>query len=211
MEEKQNTEEAMQMERNEVYLIHGTDYKKMTETLLEHMDLQAQIGSRDQTVALKPNLVLAADPSEGATTHPEIVAGILEYLQVHGFRKIKVIEGSWVGDRTSLAVQVTGLQAVCDRFHVPFYDLQKDSSREYDAKGVRIKICDQAMSTEYPGDERSLSDDHHLCAQKCQGSDSEFGKTPVPHHGAPQTHCPSERGSAPRLCDCGQYLRRPGF
>lgn len=137
------------MERNEVYLIHGTDYKKMTETLLEHMDLQAQIGSRDQTVALKPNLVLAADPSEGATTHPEIVEGILEYLQANGFRKIKVIEGSWVGDRTSLAVQVTGLQAVCDRFHVPFYDLQKDSSREYDAKGVRIKICDQAMSTDY--------------------------------------------------------------
>jgi len=137
------------MERNELYLIHGTDHREMTKMLLQKMDLQADIGSRNQTVALKPNLVLAADPSEGATTHPGIAAGIIEYLQENGFRRIKVIEGSWVGDRTSLAVRVTGLQAVCDRYHVPFYDLQKDSSREYDAKGVRINICDHAMQTDY--------------------------------------------------------------
>ena len=121
----------------------------MTKTLLQKMDLQADIGNRNQTVALKPNLVLAADPSEGATTHPEIVAGAIEYLQENGFRKIKVIEGSWVGDRTSLAVRVTGMQDVCDRYHVPFYDLQKDESRECDARGVKMKICNHALQSDY--------------------------------------------------------------
>jgi len=137
------------MERNEIYLVHGTDYQDMTQRLLERMDLQADIGSRDQLIAIKPNLVLDADPSEGATTHPEIVAGVIAYLQQKGFRRIQVMEGSWVGARTGLAVKATGTQKICDRYGVPFVDLQQDGSRDYDAAGVKIKICDAIMAADY--------------------------------------------------------------
>ena len=70
---------------------------------------------------------------------------MLEYLQENGFRDLRVIEGSWVGSRTSEAVQTSGLLDVCRQYRVPFIDLQKDASASYDAKGMQIKVCNEAM------------------------------------------------------------------
>ena len=137
------------MERNEIYVIHGSDYAAMTRRLLERMDLQGDIGNRDQLIAIKPNLVLDSHPSDGATTHPEIVEGVITYLHDHGFHRIQVMEGSWVGARTGPALEVTGTRKVLERLGVPFVDLQKDSSRDYDAAGVKIKICDAIMAADY--------------------------------------------------------------
>ena len=96
------------MERNEIYVIHGSDYAAMTRRLLERMDLQGDIGNRDQLIAIKPNLVLDSHPSDGATTHPEIVEGVITYLHDHGFHRIQVMEGSWVGARTGPALEYSG-------------------------------------------------------------------------------------------------------
>ena len=73
------------------------------------------------------------------------MAGVLEYLQENGFRDLRVIEGSWVGSRTSEAVQTSGLLDVGRQYRVPFIDLQKDASASYDAKGMQIKVCNEAM------------------------------------------------------------------
>lgn len=137
------------MERRDILLIHGTDYKQMTKRLLEQADLAADIGDRQKKVALKPNLVTSAAPSGGATTHSELLAGTIEYLQEHGFANITIMEGSWVGAQTANAFRAAGYDAVCRRYQVPFVDLQKDSSTEYDAAGMRIRLCDQAMAVDY--------------------------------------------------------------
>ena len=133
------------MQNQQIILIHGKNYKQMTKQLLQAAGLADEIGSRDTPVALKPNLVIGAPASRGATTHPELVAGVLEYLQENGFRDLRVIEGSWVGSRTSEAVQTSGLLDVCRQYRVPFIDLQKDASASYDAKGMQIKVCNEAM------------------------------------------------------------------
>jgi len=137
------------MEQNELILLYGTDYLNMAKALLRAADLKSEIGGTDRAVALKPNLVVPAPASGGATTHPELVAGVLEYLQENGFRNVWVMEGSWVGSRTPEAAAVNGLRAVCDRYGVPFYDLQKDTWREYDAAGMRIQVCVRAMAADY--------------------------------------------------------------
>ncbi len=59
------------------------------------------------------------------------------------------MEGSWVGDRTSEAFKAAGYDKVCKEYNVPFVDLQKDSSHEYEAKGMKIRICDKAHEAEY--------------------------------------------------------------
>ena len=82
------------MQNQQIILIHGKNYKQMTKQLLQAAGLADEIGSRDTPVALKPNLVIGAPASRGATTHPELVAGVLEYLQENGFRDLRVIEGS---------------------------------------------------------------------------------------------------------------------
>ncbi len=137
------------MERNEILIIHGTDYKNMAKQILENAGVAEMIGSKDAKIALKPNLVTNNPPSDGATTHAELLAGAVEYLQEKGFKNISIIEGSWVGCRTAYAFQVAGYKDVCETYHVPFVDLQQDSWQEYDAKGMKIKVCDEVMNTDF--------------------------------------------------------------
>ena len=69
------------MEKNQIFIKTGTKYKKMTRELLEESNLAELIGDKNKMVGIKPNLVSPSDPANGGTTHPEIVAGILEYLK----------------------------------------------------------------------------------------------------------------------------------
>ena len=133
------------MKNHEILMVHGTAYTTMTKQLLEAADLAGDLPNKNMRIGIKPNLVVAAPASGGATTHPEIVAGVIEYLQEHGYRNIEVLEGSWVGDLTSRAYQVSGIGAVCRKYNVPFYDLQKDTATGMNAAGVPIKVCDRAL------------------------------------------------------------------
>ena len=137
------------MRKEDVYVIHGTVYKEMAMQVMEEADVAGDIGDRNRSIALKPNLVTASSPDYGATTHGELLDGAITYLQDHGFRKITVMESSWVGERTANALRSTGYMEICRRHNVPFEDLKKDSSREYDARGMRIRVCNLAMSVDY--------------------------------------------------------------
>lgn len=137
------------MEKNDIIIIHGTDYKNMAKKVLEKADVASAIGGVSRKVALKPNLVTAKAPSSGATTHSELLAGAIEYLQENGFKDITVMEGSWVGDHTGEAFRAAGYDKVCSRYGVPFVDLQKDTWKEYDAAGMKIKLCDKAAAVDY--------------------------------------------------------------
>ena len=137
------------MKKNDILTIHGTNYKKMTKELLAAAGLAEMIGDQAKRVALKPNLVTAKHPSQGATTHSELLAGTVEYLRDNGFQNVVIMEGSWVGDRTGEAFRAAGYDRVCRMYDVPFIDLQKDSWKEYEAKGMRIKLCDQAAAVDF--------------------------------------------------------------
>lgn len=137
------------MNRNDIYFIHGTDYKEMTTRLLESADLKALIGDTGKSVALKPNLVTTTPPEDGATTHPEVLSGAIEYLQAHGFKDISVMESAWVGARTSDVFQICYHNRVCEKYNVPFFDLKKDSYKTYDAAGMDIAVCDRAMGVDF--------------------------------------------------------------
>ena len=78
------------VEKNEILMIYGKNYKEMTKKLLTAAGLAEQIGDTDKKIGLKPNLVVARTPEGGATTHMELIEGTIEYLQDHGFRHIFV-------------------------------------------------------------------------------------------------------------------------
>lgn len=84
---KKDCEREEAMNTNEIYIKNGTQYKEMTKELLTQCNLAAQIFDTDMQIGIKPNLVAPSEASWGATTHPEIVAGIIEYLQERGIRK----------------------------------------------------------------------------------------------------------------------------
>ena len=137
------------MKKNEIYIKSGTQYKEMTKELLTQCNLATLIPDTDMQIGIKPNLVSPSEASWGATTHPEIVAGIIEYLQENGYRKIAVLEGSWVGDKTTEAYEVCGYRELSERYQVPFWDMQKDSSHTKDCAGLELQICDSVEKIDF--------------------------------------------------------------
>ncbi len=121
----------------------------MAKEILSAAKIEELIGSTDSRIGLKPNLVVAAPASTGATTHPEILAGAIEYLQERGFKHITILEGSWVGDRTASAFSRCGFNDLAQRYKVDIVDEQHDTYTEYDCKGMKINICDEAMSMDF--------------------------------------------------------------
>ena len=116
----------------------------MTVRLLEASQAISLVPSGG-SVALKPNLVIAGAPENGATTHPGVLSGCIEYFQGHGVKEISVIEGSWVGDETMRAMRRAGYDQVCKKYDVPFYDLKKDKTRSVKTAIGNIDICCRAL------------------------------------------------------------------
>lgn len=137
------------MERNEIIKAYGTDFKDMTKRLLLRAGLldaikekAAKKGLEAKTLklAIKPNLVIPAPAEFGATTHPEVVAGIIEFLQENGFMNLVIVEGTWIGDKTSEAFEYCGYNALSARYNVPLIDGQKEDAKPADCKGMTLNV-----------------------------------------------------------------------
>ncbi len=131
-----------------IYEIFGSDAFSMTKALMEAAEVVKKIPSGAE-VALKPNLVVAKSAESGATTHAGVLSGAIEYLKDHGIRKISIIEGSWVGDRTDRACRAAGYEEVSRKYSVPFYDLKRDQARTVDTPFRPMEICNRALDAGY--------------------------------------------------------------
>ena len=144
---------AALMKKNELLVIYGKHYTEMAESLCARAGLSSMIlekcGSRSADIAIKPNILGPIPAKDGATTHPEVVRGIIRYLRSEGFERITVMESSWVGDKTSDSLLVTGFGELCEELDVPFVDLQKDSSVKRDCAGMELNICSRPLQADF--------------------------------------------------------------
>ena len=136
------------MDKEKVYVIYGNEPKKMIHDLLSHLRIENNI-DKNARIGLKPNLVVAKPSTSGATTSPELLEGTIEYLKSKGFNNIVIMEGSWVGDRTSRAFEVSGYTDIARKFDVPLIDLQRDSYITCDVEGMKLKVCEQVFKMDY--------------------------------------------------------------
>ena len=138
------------MNKNEIYIKSGTNYKEMTKELLAQCGLASVISDKKRC-RLVSSLILYHLPRlhGGATTHPEIVAGIIEYLQENGYGNIAILEGSWVGDKTTEAYEVCGYRELTEKYQVPFWDMQKDKGIERDCRGMKLNVCERAANIDF--------------------------------------------------------------
>jgi uncharacterized protein (DUF362 family) len=134
--------------KNGIRIIYGDNPKQIVKELLEVIKPEEEI-DKNSLIGIKPNLVVAKPSSSGATTSPEIVEGIIEYLKSKGYDKIVIMEGSWVGDRTSNAFKVCGYEDLSKKYNVPLIDLQKDNYKGYEINGLKINVCDYAAKVDY--------------------------------------------------------------
>lgn len=137
------------MTKSDILYITGKDYANMTIRLLEKADLATLIGDRHARIALKPNLITATKASYGATTHPEIVDGVLTYLENHGFDNVFLMEGSWLGDDTDRAFRVNGIGDVCKRHDIAYFNTKKDNYVAIQGGGQTFKVTDRLQNLDW--------------------------------------------------------------
>lgn len=136
------------MNKNNIWVLYGDDPKSMILEILKKM--QPEVGlDKESSIGIKPNLVVAKPSTSGATTSPELVQGIIEYFQSKGYTNISILEGSWIGDRTSRAFKVCGYEDISEKYNVPLIDLQKDDSVEKSVGGLKLNICSKMPQIDY--------------------------------------------------------------
>jgi len=137
------------MEKNELLIIYGKDITAMTIRLADEANLAALIGDRGKRVGLKPNLVTAKPASGGATTHPEIAAGLIAYLKKNGFNNLAILEGSWTGGSTAQAFKVCGYSRLAAESGVDLIDTKRDKTVTCDCNGMKLDICESALAMDF--------------------------------------------------------------
>jgi uncharacterized protein (DUF362 family) len=137
------------MEKNEILVIYGEDIEGMAYSIACAGKLDHIIGDTKKRIGLKPNLVVPRPADGGATTHPEIVRGLIRFLQERSFRNLVILEGSWAGARTEEAFPRCGYTKLAKETGVELIDTQRDSSHAFDCRGMKIEICDSAMAVDF--------------------------------------------------------------
>lgn len=133
---------------NRLVITYGSKPKQMAQLALE---AAAAADSIDTSVriGIKPNLVLDQPAALGATTHVGLVAGIIEYLQALGCRKLVVIESSAIGYSTARAFNVCGYDNLASRYGIRLVDLKHDQAVTVKAAGLDLSICKTALELDY--------------------------------------------------------------
>ncbi len=133
----------------EIRIIYSDDAAYMTRELLRSYQIEKRIPSAGSRIVIKPNLVVPERPEDGATTHTEIVAAVIGYLQEHGFRNITIAEGSWVGASTEEAFRRLGYYRIRDRYSVDLVDTKKDRFRKMEYAGIRMEVSETFLQADY--------------------------------------------------------------
>ncbi|MCL2366962.1 MAG: DUF362 domain-containing protein [Oscillospiraceae bacterium] len=131
-----------------IYISYGSNVVQNTYDTLAASDIDQYLMPHMQ-VSLKPNLVVPCPASDGATTHPEVVEGVVRFLRDYGIRHIKIIESSWVGDCTKRAFEYCGYHELSQKFDIPLIDLKSDSFAYHHYDTYEIAVCDEAINTDF--------------------------------------------------------------
>lgn len=135
--------------KRKIYITYGTVIEKMTEELLEAVNAAALIGQKNSKIVLKPNLVVPSDPSDGATTHTEIIEAIICYLQERGFDDITIAESSWVGARTEDAFNLLGYHRIEKEYGIKLLDIKKDRFETVERCGMKMEVSKTILDADF--------------------------------------------------------------
>ena len=131
-----------------IIITYGSDIVKNTYDTLAASDITTYLDT-GFSVSLKPNLVVAGPASNGAVTHPEVVEGVILYLRDFGVKQIKIIESSWIGENTKRALKMCNYEGLLRKYDIPFIDLKSDSCTTLKHSGYEMKVCNEALNTDF--------------------------------------------------------------
>ena len=131
-----------------LFIHYGTRMSEMTYAIMEAGNVSSKINPT-MNVVIRPNLVVSRPVSDGATTHPEIVEGIIRYLKDHGVENLSIAEGAWVGDSTERAFKNCGYTSLAKTYGVQLIDTKKDRIFKKSSQGFEIDLCESLVRADY--------------------------------------------------------------
>ncbi|MCL2398777.1 MAG: DUF362 domain-containing protein [Defluviitaleaceae bacterium] len=132
---------------------YGKNWVKTTYDTLAKSDINSYL-SKGMVVSIKPNLVIPSPPNNGATTHPEVLEGIIQFLNDFGIQKIQIMESSAVGYSTQKAYKVCGYEYLEKKYGVTLIDLKNSNFKTLRPddplyNGLEIQIAEEALNAEF--------------------------------------------------------------
>ena len=131
-----------------ITIIYGTDATEMTYTLLRETAVSNRIKA-GMNVVIKPNLVVAKPAAEGATTHPEVVEGIMLFLKDYGINNPIIAEGSWLGETTDRAFDRCGFTVLAKKYGLKLFNTKKDKVIQKTAHGLTLGVCETIVNADF--------------------------------------------------------------
>ncbi|MCL2267356.1 MAG: DUF362 domain-containing protein [Treponema sp.] len=131
-----------------IVINYGTDWSKTAYGALAASDI-GKFLQKEFSVALKPNLVVEKHADSGATTHPEMLDGIILFLKDFGIKNISIMENSAAGHSAAKAFKVCGYEELSKKRGVKLIDLQNDKTRTIRCEGIDIKICETVLNADF--------------------------------------------------------------
>ena len=137
------------MNKNDIIAVYGSQSSIMTKKLLDAIDIEILIPSKDSSIALKPNLVVPTTADSGATTHIEIVIAIIEHLQQRGYKHIKIVESAWIGASTKEGFKINGYDLIEKKYGVPLIDVKDDEYVKKRAGNVEMELSKTILDIDF--------------------------------------------------------------
>jgi len=127
---------------------YGKDYVKTTYDTLTVSDIKLYL-KKDYSVSIKPNLVVERPASGGATTHPEVIEGIVLFLKDNKIKNIKIIENSACGHDTKKAYRACGYETLNKKYGVMLVDLKDDVFISLEYENINYQISKTALNSDF--------------------------------------------------------------
>jgi uncharacterized protein (DUF362 family) len=120
---------------SEVVIIYGNEVERMVRRLVEKTGALDQLRP-DDSVMIKPNLVVSRKDWIGIDTDPRVIEALVKSLKDQGVHRITIGDGSGMGYSATKAFEYCGYKDLSVRHGVRLVDLEKD---EFIKKPVSVE------------------------------------------------------------------------
>ena len=116
--------------------IESENIQKAVFEALNLIGASALMHKEGMKVLLKPNVLIAKDPSKGATTHPEVIRAVIRWVKQFNPSEIYCGDssGGLAAGITEKALKACGIQAVCEEEGAICLPLEKSERKTYEVK-----------------------------------------------------------------------------